>query len=99
MSGETAKPRLLLIAEQLQRHGVEFVVIGGQAAVLYGSPLPTYDIDLCYRRSPENLQRLAEALAEIRCVVHRPICLSGWMLRALPWVQTLPSTRISDRLT
>src|SRR5262249_11916132 len=57
--------RLQLIAEHFQRHGVEFLVIGGQAAVLLGSPLPTYDIDLCYRRTADNLQRLAAALKEL----------------------------------
>lgn len=56
------KPRLLRIAEHLQAHGVEFLVIGGQAAVLLGSPVSTFDVDLCYRRVPENLRGLAEAL-------------------------------------
>lgn len=51
MDESTEKPRLLRIAEQLKRHGVEFMVIGGQAAVLLGSPLPTFDVDLCYRRT------------------------------------------------
>jgi hypothetical protein len=41
------------------------MVIGGQAAVLLGSPLPTYDVDLCYHRTAENLQRLADALKEL----------------------------------
>jgi hypothetical protein len=62
---DIAKPRLVAIAEHLQRHGVEFMVIGGQAAVLLGSPLPTYEVDLCYRRSADNLTRLAEALKEL----------------------------------
>jgi predicted nucleotidyltransferase len=65
MAENIAKPRLLQIAELLQRHGVEFIVIGGQAAVLHGSPLPTFDVDLCYARTAANLQRLAEALREI----------------------------------
>src|SRR6266478_477932 len=65
MADDTEKPLLLVFAEHLQRHGVEFMVIGGQAAALHGSPLPTYDIDLCYRRTGENLRRLAIALAEI----------------------------------
>lgn len=59
------KPRLLQIAEILGKHGVEFMVIGGAAAVLWGSPLPTFDVDLCYRRTPENLRRLADALREL----------------------------------
>jgi hypothetical protein len=55
----------VLIAEQLQRHGVEFMVIGGQAATLLGSPLPTFDVDLCYRRTADNIEKLAKALKEL----------------------------------
>jgi hypothetical protein len=44
---------------------VEFIVLGGQAAALLGSPVPTFDVDLCYRRTPDNLCRLAEALTEL----------------------------------
>ena len=33
--------------------------------MLLGSPLPTFDVDLCYRRSEANLKRLAAALREI----------------------------------
>lgn len=65
MADDTAKPTLLRIAELFARHGVDFIVIGGQAAVLLGSPLATVDIDLCYRRSNENLARLATALTEL----------------------------------
>ena len=50
----------------LQRHGVEFILIGGQAEALHGSPRVTYDIDLCYRRTSENLERLAAALREMK---------------------------------
>ena len=62
---DSSKPALIRIAEQFSRHGVEFLVIGGQAAALFGSPIPTYDVDLCYRRTPDNLRRLAEALIEL----------------------------------
>jgi hypothetical protein len=65
MADATAKPRLLRIAELLYRHGVEFIVLGGEAAVLHGSPLATFDTDLCYRRTTENLARLATALREV----------------------------------
>jgi predicted nucleotidyltransferase len=65
MAKDIGKPRLLEIAEHLDKHGVEYIVLGGEAAVLHGSPLPTYDTDLCYRRTPENLELLARALKEI----------------------------------
>src|SRR5579859_3450810 len=42
---------------------VEFVVIGGVAASFHGSARVTYDLDVCYLRTAENLRRLAKALA------------------------------------
>ena len=42
--------------------GVEFVVLGGFAAIIHGSPLPTEDIDVIPSRSGANLERLATAL-------------------------------------
>ena len=65
MADDTEKPKLVQIAQLFDHHGVEFLVIGGQAAVLHGAPLPTYDVDLCYRRSTDNLERLAAALKVI----------------------------------
>ena len=49
----------------LVRHQVRFVVIGGIGGRLHGSPTVTRDTDVCYERSPENLERLAEALEEL----------------------------------
>lgn len=45
---------------------VEFVVIGGLAANIHGATIPTYDIDICYNRSEENLQRLSKALIPLK---------------------------------
>ena len=47
--------------------GVEFIVIGGVAATLHGSPRTTVDLDVVYRRTRENMQRLVDCLA-----AHRP---------------------------
>jgi hypothetical protein len=41
---------------------VEFVLIGGWAAILNGSVRTTVDVDICYLREPGNLERLASAL-------------------------------------
>jgi hypothetical protein len=46
-------------------HGARFVIIGGYAAALRGSPMMTGDVDICYARDDENLTRLASALAEL----------------------------------
>lgn len=50
----------------LVAHGVRFVVVGGFAAVAYGSPLPTYDVDITPDRSRKNLARLLDALEELQ---------------------------------
>ncbi len=44
---------------------VEFVVLGGFAAIIHGSPLPTEDIDVIPSRSAANLERLATALKRL----------------------------------
>lgn len=44
---------------------VDFVMIGGLAGRLWGSPTVTNDLDVCYFRSPANLVRLAAALIEL----------------------------------
>jgi hypothetical protein len=45
--------------------GVEFVIIGGMAATAHGSAHVTVDLDIVYRRTTENVVRLAEALAPL----------------------------------
>jgi hypothetical protein len=50
----------------LAAHNVDFVLIGGVAARLWGSPTVTRDLDICYAREPANLERLAAALKEMR---------------------------------
>jgi hypothetical protein len=47
----------LLVANQ-----VEFILIGGGAAIAHGSVRLTQDVDVVYARTEENLQRLVVAL-------------------------------------
>ena len=49
----------------VHRHGVEYVVVGGLAAVLQGAPVTTLDVDIVYARSEENVGRLEAALTEL----------------------------------
>jgi hypothetical protein len=60
---EAFRPAEILRA--LERHGVEFVVIGGLAAAVQGSPFVTTDIDVAPRHARKNLERLSEALKEL----------------------------------
>ena len=54
---------LAQIIPPLVRAKVDFILIGGMAAILHGSARVTFDVDLVYSRSDENIQRLSNALA------------------------------------
>jgi len=51
-------------------HEVEFVIVGGFAAVVHGASLVTQDIDICCRFTVENLLRLQDAIQDLH-PVHR----------------------------
>lgn len=53
------------ILELLEQHGVEYVVVGGVAAVLQGAPVTTFDLDALIRVNPENVDRVASVLAAL----------------------------------
>jgi hypothetical protein len=59
---------LVILAE----HEVEFIVVGGIAAILQGSPLTTLDLDILYQASEENHVRLASALARLQATYLDP---------------------------
>jgi hypothetical protein len=46
----------------LNEHAVQFIVIGGFAGNILGSPAITYDLDICYERSAANCEALVRAL-------------------------------------
>ncbi len=50
----------------LNRHGVDYVVIGGWAVISHGRVRTTLDVDFVADVEPGNLERLATALAELR---------------------------------
>lgn len=50
------------ICQVLNGEAVDYVIIGGLAAALRGSPLPTEGVDVLPARDAENLDRLARAL-------------------------------------
>ncbi len=55
-------PDFLSILETLSEHRVDFIVVGGVAAVLQGAPVATFDLDLVHSRLPANLTRLVSTL-------------------------------------
>src|ERR1019366_2711206 len=50
----------------LNRNRVEYIVVGGAAALAHGSARFTQDLDVVYNRSPENLDRIVAALANFK---------------------------------
>lgn len=63
MTARAFDPERLL--ETLLRHKVRFVLIGGFAGRLFGSPSLTNDLDVCYARDAKNLSALSAALLEL----------------------------------
>jgi hypothetical protein len=53
------------LVEVLDRHGVEYLLVGGSAAGAHGAERPTEDADCVVRRERGNLDRLAGALREL----------------------------------
>jgi hypothetical protein len=49
----------------LDRYDVRYVLIGGLAAILYGAPHVTTDVDIVPQEDRGNLERLSEALTEL----------------------------------
>ncbi|MEX2552404.1 MAG: hypothetical protein WD627_05330 [Actinomycetota bacterium] len=67
--------------------GVRFVVIGGIAATLHGSPSFTLDLDICHSRDLDNLERLEASLKQLRAKLRGapddlPFLLDARTLRA-----------------
>ncbi|CAN5576047.1 hypothetical protein BH09GEM1_BH09GEM1_44320 [soil metagenome] len=71
---------------------IDFVVIGGVAAAAHGSALVTNDLDICYRPSAENVERLAALLGSWHAY------LRG-VDRGLPFIMDARAIRTSPILT
>jgi hypothetical protein len=56
---------LTTLLERLLAADVEFVLVGGLAAVVQGAPLTTFDVDVVQRRTEENVERLLAFLTSI----------------------------------
>lgn len=53
------------LLSKLSENDFDFIVIGGFAAAAYGSSFVTSDLDVCAILSPENIEKLRTALADI----------------------------------
>ena len=53
------------LIELLADAGVEFVIVGGMAAVVQGVPVTTFDLDIVHNRSEANTRKLLALLQTI----------------------------------
>lgn len=56
--------RLKDVFESFQKHDVKYMVIGGIAAVLYGIPRATFDLDILIEATQENARCLLDAFSD-----------------------------------
>ena len=59
------------ILEGLLQAGVDFILVGGLAAVIQGAPVTTMDVDIVHSQSPENIYRLLAFLKSVEAVHRR----------------------------
>jgi predicted nucleotidyltransferase len=62
MTLESPKFEPVSLLRQLNEQSVDYIVIGGIAATLRGSDSITGDLDICYRRTKDNIRQLLSAL-------------------------------------
>lgn len=75
MSSKNKKPQILdlsALLKGLNEAGVEFIVVGGMAAVVQGAPITTFDLDIVHRQTDENIKKLIKFLKSIDAYLRRP---------------------------
>jgi hypothetical protein len=64
-SKEMSDPDLSGVLEGLVKADVNFILVGGLAAVVQGAPVTTMDVDIVHERSPENIAKLLAFLDSV----------------------------------
>jgi hypothetical protein len=59
---------LVATLRRFTESSVQFIVVGGVAAVLHGAPVQTFDLDLVYSREPANIDRILSVLEDLEAV-------------------------------
>ena len=61
-----------MLARALNENRLEAILIGNMAAALHGAPVSTIDIDLFFRKTPANMQKLKRVASALEAVILRP---------------------------
>jgi predicted nucleotidyltransferase len=64
MKAMASKDDVTLLVGNLNKHGVRFILIGGFAMAFHGHVRATNDIDFWIENTPENMDRLRQALLD-----------------------------------
>ena len=70
------KHNLTATLRALAEAGIDFIVVGGVAAVLNGAPVDTFDVDVVHARDAPNVARLLPLLDSLDAA-------SGWTISDL----------------
>jgi hypothetical protein len=72
MAEDGTPVRFFELLEALVDGKVDFIVVGGVAAVLEGAPVSTFDLDIVYSLEEKNVSRLADVLGKLNGVYVDP---------------------------
>jgi len=71
-SGKPTGSDLSSVLEGLIKADIEFILVGGLAAVVQGAPVTTMDVDIVHKQSSENIAKLLGFLKSIDAFHRRP---------------------------
>ena len=63
---------LSALLKGLSEAGIEFIMVGGLAAVAQGAPVTTFDLDIVHHQTDENIKKLSVFLKSINAFQRRP---------------------------
>jgi 3',5'-cyclic AMP phosphodiesterase CpdA len=70
---EKSRPRvadLSALLEALSKADIDFIVVGGLAAVAQGAPITTMDMDIVHRQSKDNIEKLLAFLKKVEATLN-----------------------------
>lgn len=67
-----SKIDLNALLKGLNEARVEFIMVGGLAAVIQGAPVTTFDLDIVHRQTDKNIKKLTKFLKSVRAIQRRP---------------------------
>jgi len=65
-------PDLNALLKGLGKARIEFILVGGVAAVVQGAPVTTFDLDIVHRRTDKNIKKLMIFLESVEPTQRRP---------------------------